>query len=223
MNSRLIQNLIWVFLSLIYLFYARAVNEVVFLNVGLGYSILVQYGNTQLFIDGGPDSSVLYGIQKYMPIYDRNIEYVLLTHPHDDHLLGLLKVLDRYSVGEILYYPVCFENENYKYFFQKYENKREVGRGDTISLGYVRVNMLWPILNKEESKNGCVRPYDGNINNDSIVIEFEYLGKRFLLMGDAEQEVEKILVEKGFLQSNNGYDILKAGITVLIHLAVKLS
>jgi len=94
---------------------------------------------------------------------------------------------------------------------QKYENKREVGRGDTISLGYVKVNILWPILNKEESKNGCVRPYDGNINNDSIVIEFEYLGKRFLLMGDAEQEVEKILVEKGFLQSNNGYDILKAG------------
>ena len=95
MNSHLIQNLIWVFLSLIYLFYARPENEVVFLNVGQGDSILVQYGSTQLLIDGGPDSSVLYEIQKYMPIYDRNIEYMLLTHPHDDHLLGLLKVLDR--------------------------------------------------------------------------------------------------------------------------------
>jgi len=79
MNSHLIQNLIWVFLSLIYLFCVKAENEVVFLNVGQGDSILVQYGSTQLLIDGGPDSSVLYEIQKYMPIYDRNIEYVLLT------------------------------------------------------------------------------------------------------------------------------------------------
>lgn len=211
MNSHLIQNLIWVFLSLIYLFCTGAENEVVFLNVGQGDSILVQYGSTQLLIDGGPDSSILYEIQKYMPIYDRNIEYVLLTHPHDDHLLGLLKVLDRYSVGEILYYPVCYENENYKYLLQKYENKREVGRGDAISLGYVKVNILWPILNKEESKNECIKSYNGNINNDSIVIEFEYLGKRFLLMGDAEREVERVLVEKAFLQSDSGYDILKAG------------
>ncbi len=114
-------------------------------------------------------------------------------------------------LGRFFTIQYALKNENYKYLLQKYENKREVGRGDTIRLGYIEVNILWPILNKEESKNGCVESYNGNINNDSLVIEFEYLGKSFLLMGDAEQEVEKVLVDKGFLQFGNSYDILKAG------------
>jgi len=210
MSSKVFENIFWIFLSLIYLFVVKPKDEVVFLNVGQGDSILIQHGSTQMLIDGGADASVLYELQKYMPIYDRNIEYVVLTHPHDDHLLGLLKVLDRYSVGEILYYPVCFENENYKYLLQKYDNKRKVGRGDTIRLSSININIIWPVLNKED-KQECLPSYNGNINNDSIIIEFEYLGKHFLLMGDAEKEVEKELVNKDFISSNYNYDVLKAG------------
>lgn len=211
MNSKVVENLIWIFISVIYLFVSRAEDQVVFLDVGQGDAIFIQNGSTQVLIDGGPDSAVLYELQKYMPIYDRNIEYVVLTHPHDDHLLGLLKILDRYSVGEILYYPVCFENENYKYLLQRYENKREVGRGDAISFNSIKINIIWPVLDKSKNKDECIKSYNGNVNNDSVVMEFEYLGKRFLLMGDAEQDVEKVLLDKGFISSNDNYDILKAG------------
>lgn len=209
MNNKVTESFVWILLSVLYLFVSKAEDQIIFLDVGQGDAIFIQNGSTQLLIDGGSDSAVLYEIQKYMPIYDRNIEYVLLTHPHDDHLLGLLKVLDRYNVGEILYYPVCFENENYKYLLQKYENKREVGKGDSISLNSVNINIIWPVLDRSRDKDECIKSYNGNINNDSIVIEFEYLGKRFLLMGDAEQDVEKVLLDNAFVSSN--YDILKAG------------
>lgn len=209
MNNKVAENFLWILLSVIYLFVSKAEDQVVFLDVGQGDSIFIQNGSTQLLIDGGSDSAVLYEIQKYMPIYDRNIEYVVLTHPHDDHLLGLLKILDRYNVGEILYYPVCFENENYEYLLRKYENKREVGRGDAISLNSIKINIIWPVLDRNRNKDECIKSYNGNVNNDSIVIEFEYLGKRFLLMGDAEQDVEKVLLDNAFVSSN--YDILKAG------------
>ncbi len=43
-----------------------------------------------------------------MPVYDRKIEYIVITHPHEDHIVGILDVINRYEVGEILYYPVCF-------------------------------------------------------------------------------------------------------------------
>jgi competence protein ComEC len=55
-----------------------------------------------------------------------------------------------------------------------------------------------------------VGEFDDNLNNDSIVILLKYLDRRILLMGDAEEEVEKILIED-YGSSITGVDILKAG------------
>ena len=98
MSNNILENLIWLIFGLIYLITVKYEDTVVFLDVGQGDSILIQEGNIQVLVDGGPDSSVLYELQKYIPMYDREIEYVVLTHPHDDHLVGLLKVLERYEV-----------------------------------------------------------------------------------------------------------------------------
>lgn len=201
------QNIFWILLGIIYLLTVKHQDTVVFLDVGQGDSILIQEGNIQVLIDGGPDNSILYQLQKYIPIYDRKIEYVVLTHPHDDHIVGLLKVLERYEVGEILYYPVCFENENYEYLLQNYSNLRQVGKGDTMRLNSFEIDILWPFL--EESPQGCVKQFDLDLNNDSLVLSFEYLDRKFLLMGDAEAPVEFELLNQGNLLPS--YDILKAG------------
>ena len=98
MSNSILENLVWLILGVIYLITVRYENTVVFLDVGQGDSILIQEGNIQVLVDGGPDSSILYELQKYIPIYDRKIEYVVLTHPHNDHLVGLLYVLERYEL-----------------------------------------------------------------------------------------------------------------------------
>lgn len=201
------QNIFWILLGIIYLLTVKHQDTVVFLDVGQGDAILIQEGSVQVLIDGGPDDSVLYQLPKYIPINDRKIEYLVLTHPHDDHIVGLLKVLERYEVGEILYYPVCFENENYEYLLQNYSHLRQVGKGDTIRLNSFEIDILWPLL--EESPQGCVKQFDLDLNNDSLVLSFEYLDRKFLLMGDAEAPVEFQLLNQGNLLPS--YDILKAG------------
>ena len=77
--------------------------EMVFLDVGQGDAILVQQDNFQILIDGGPDDTLLYELAKYLPWYDKRIEVVILTHPHDDHLAGLMLLLKKYEVGKVLY------------------------------------------------------------------------------------------------------------------------
>lgn len=199
---------VWIVLLLIYLLAVKPVDTVVFLDVGQGDAILIQKGNIQLLVDGGSDISILYELQKYIPFYDRKIEYILLTHPHDDHLVGLLYVLDTYEVGEILYYPVCFKSPNYELLISNETKKKEIKSGDTIRLDNLEIDIVWPRVG-ERTDRGCLKPFDGNINNDSLVLDFEYLNRRFLLMGDAEKEVEQVLISEQLVGKR--YDILKAG------------
>jgi competence protein ComEC len=198
----------WIVISFVYILSVKHTDTVVFLNVGQGDATFIQNGDIQVLIDGGPDISILYEIQKYMPFYDRSIEYLILTHPHEDHLLGLMHILERYEVGEILYYPVCYKNKNYEYFLSNYDNLREVSNGYIIGLYSTSLKVIWPRVEGPKTGN-CYKSWNGNINNDSIVLEFEYLDKKILLMGDAEKEVENILISEGKIHSK--VDILKAG------------
>ena len=53
-----------------------------FLDVGQGDAILIQKGNNQVLIDGGPGGlAVSLALSEKMPFWDRTIEMVILTHP----------------------------------------------------------------------------------------------------------------------------------------------
>lgn len=200
--------LFWIILFIAYLLSQKPQDLVVFLDVGQGDATLIQNGNTQILVDGGPDRTILYELPKYMPFFDRKIEYLVLTHPHEDHIKGFLYVLENYEVEEILYYPVCYENNSYKSLLQSGVNIREVFAGDSISLESLNINIIWPRVEKY-NKGECIKPWNNNINNDSLVMEFEFLEKKYLLMGDSEKEVEKNLLEEKVI--SNKYHILKAG------------
>lgn len=204
----ILQFSLWVVIFLVYLLSVKPSDTVVFLNIGQGDATLIQKGDIQLLVDGGNGKEILYELPKYMPFYDRHIEYLLLTHPHDDHLVGLLHVLESYDIGEILYYPVCYQNNNYETLLSNPTKKRGVIAGNTISLDTLEIDIVWPREGKLTTQN-CFKPWNGNINNDSLVLEFEYLNKKFLLMGDAEKEVETTLLSEGVVSGK--YDILKAG------------
>ena len=78
--------------------------HVSFLDIGQGDAILIQQGSQQVLIDGGPSPQTLAReLGDRMPFWDRTIELVVLTHPHDDHLSGLVEVLKRYRVEQVLY------------------------------------------------------------------------------------------------------------------------
>lgn len=175
--------------------------EVVFLDVGQGDAILVQQDNYQILIDGGPDDSLLYELPKYLPWFDKKIEKVILTHPHDDHLVGIMLLLKKYDVEEVFYSKVEYGNLGYKYLEENYSQiLKNVKAGDHFRYKDIYFSILYPFEDR--------RYQEENLNNESIVLLLHIQGYKLLLMGDAEQEVEEKLLEFEIIKN---VDILKAG------------
>ena len=89
-----------------------------FYDVGQGDAILIAKGETQILVDGGPNDDILSYLGQDLPPWDRKIELMVLTHPHADHLTGLLSVLERYQVERVLFYPVADETKGYQKFLK---------------------------------------------------------------------------------------------------------
>lgn len=175
--------------------------EIIFLNVGQGDSILIQQQNYQILIDSGPDDSVIYSLSKYMPWYDKKIELVILTHPHEDHMVGLYSILQTYQVEKILYNPVEYENKGYNYILENYSDILvEVNAGDYFKYMNIYGVVLYPF---EEDKI-----QDSNLNNESVAILLYINDYKILLMGDSEIEVEEKLLKYSIIEN---IDLLKVG------------
>ncbi|MDP3879340.1 MAG: MBL fold metallo-hydrolase, partial [Dehalococcoidales bacterium] len=101
--------------------------RVSFLDVGQGNAILIQKGSQQVLVDGGPDPrAISLALGKEMPFWDRTIDLVVLTHPHADHLTGLVTVLDRYQVKQVLYPDLASDSPLYDEWFSIIEEKNIV-------------------------------------------------------------------------------------------------
>jgi competence protein ComEC len=79
--------------------------HVIFCDVGQGDATLIIHGFMQVLIDGGPNARVLDCLEDNLPFWDRNIEFLIITHADLDHIKGILDVLARFSVNYILINP----------------------------------------------------------------------------------------------------------------------
>jgi len=179
--------------------------HIYFLDVGQGDAEFVQAPNgTQVLVDGGPDDKVLQELGRIMPFYDRSIDMVVLTHPHADHLRGLIEVLKNYRVGKILENkipcdsPECLE-------WDRVEQKSSVvqaAAGQTFSLGGgIELKVIYarqPDARADAAKNA---------HDYMLVSELEYGGESALFMGDAEKKIEQVLAANGGM----GAQFLKVG------------
>jgi len=177
------------------------------LSVGQGDAILlVTPDQHHVLIDGGPGSSVTEELGETLPLLYRDIDLMVLTHPHLDHLEGLISVLDHYSVKALLLSAPHYSSDAYAVFL---ERVTELGipvyfaEADTdFKLGDLKLDVLYPF----ESVTG--ESFE-NVNNVSVVIRADFENHSMMLMGDAEQEVEAELLEHDVV--HGPVDILKAG------------
>ena len=188
--------------------------EVNFFDIGQGDAIFIETPEKiQILVDGGPDAKILEKLGKEMPFYDRTLDLVILTHPDPDHLNGIIEVLKRYKVKEIIYTGVVPEDLRQKGVDIIEKSKAEkiiVKAGQRVDLGQtpldskhlteqVYIDILYPFEDITGQKFS-------DFNQTSIVCRLVYGKISFLLTGDAPKSAEYQLLAK---QVNLDSDILK--------------
>ena len=178
--------------------------EIIFLDVGQGDAILIQQGRTQVLIDGGDGQQILNRLGRFMPFGDNKVDFVVVTHPDEDHMGGLIKVLESYEVGEILESGIDCDKD----ICEKWEELIAKGEIETLNakLGQnirfgedIDLSVLYPFsdLSDVEFKNS---------NEASLVLKAVVEDRKYLLMADTENKTEKELMASNL---NLDADVLK--------------
>lgn len=175
--------------------------EVHFIDVGHGDSMLIKQNNFSMLIDAGDRG---YGDTVASYIRDKGIDkldYVILTHPHSDHIGGAKEVIAGFEVGKVIMPKVTHTTQVFESLLRTIQSKglkiTTPIVGDVYELGSAKFTILAP------NKNSY-----SNLNNYSVVIKLEYGNNSFVLTGDAEKESENEIVNNGI---NISADVLKLG------------
>ncbi len=171
--------------------------HVSFLDVGQGDSILLESpSGHQILVDGGPSpAAVTSALGNALPFWDRSLDLVVVTHPQEDHLGGLIGVLERYQVGLLLDSGEECATDACQRFWELVEVKEipyrraEAGMGVELGDG-VRIEVFHPPLE-------LLRGTGPDANNNSVVLKVTAGRASLLLTGDIEEKGERALLASG--------------------------
>jgi competence protein ComEC len=168
--------------------------HVSFLDVGQGDAILIQTPNRQnILIDGGPDPQrINLELGEKLPFWDRTIDLMVSTQPQADHITGLVEVLQRYKVKQVLEPGVSYDSFIYREWLELVEQdqiKHRIARaGHEIDLGSgIRIEVLNP-------PEGLFEGTDADVDNNGVVLRLSWGEVSFLFTADIRQEAEFELI-----------------------------
>ncbi|QDY32645.1 cell wall-binding repeat-containing protein [Clostridium sporogenes] len=172
-----------------------------YINVGQGDSILIQQDGHNMLIDAGTNASESIVVNYLKSKGVAKLDYVIGTHPHEDHIGGLDKVIDNFAVEKVIMPKVTHTTQTFKDVITSIQNKglkiTVPTVGDKYSLGAADFTILAP-------NNSSYR----NLNNYSIVIKLKFGNRAFIFTGDAESLSEGEILAK---QLDITGDVLKLG------------
>ncbi len=191
----------------LFIFYLNLRNEerkltVAFLDIGQGDAIFIESSTgTQVLIDTGPPRRVLDELKKVMPVFDRSLDAVVMTHPDNDHIGGLPEVLKTYKVGMLIEPGTLTDSEIYESSKEIAEKKKIQNllarKGTILHLGDgAYLEILFP--------DRDVALWE--TNTASVVARLVYGETSVILTGDATIETENLLLKSGI-----DADVLKVG------------
>jgi competence protein ComEC len=181
--------------------------HVYFLDVGQGDAILVQAPDgRQILVDGGPSPTALLNeLGDVLPFWDRSLDLVVLTHPDGDHITGLIPLLDRYRVGQVL---DVRQSESapeaapwLKVLAALGVSRTLAQRGMRLPVGDLSVTVLHP---GSTQLTGSA----SDDNNNAVVLRLDYGQTSLILTGDAESGAEADMIAAGLPLHA---DVLKVG------------
>lgn len=181
--------------------------SVTFFDIGQGDSaLIVTPQNYQILVDGGPDNRIAAKLGAALPFFDRDLDLVILTHPHSDHVAGLVEVLHRYKIGKIIMTGVVHTAPDYLEFLKLIRDKKipvqiiDRPQESSPEAG-IALSFLWPHETLAEKKID-------SLNNSSVAFKLIYASTSFLFTGDLEDEEALSSTTEARLLSS---DVLKVG------------
>lgn len=174
--------------------------EVIFFNVSQGSAVFVRtLQGAKILINGGPDSTILESLSKVIPLWDNKIDLIILTNPKHSNLGGLIQVLERYNVKNVLWTEIKRNTGEYKEWEKsvKAEGAKvfaaQAGQKITFSQSTPQNNYIEVLYPFENLQGKTVR----NLDNTSIVLRLVFGKNSILLEGDIGPSVEKELMKGG--------------------------
>lgn len=168
--------------------------KVYFFDVGQADSIFVMSSGECMLIDAGNNADGKLIVKQLENMNIDTIDYVVGTHPHEDHIGGLDDVINNFKIKNVLMPKKTTTTKTYEDVLKAIQNanlKIKTPRvGDIFYVGMAKCEVMG-IENDAE-----------NLNENSIIIELTYGDKKFLFTGDAEVANEK-------LRSWDDIDVLK--------------
>lgn len=177
--------------------------EVHFIDVGQGDSTYIELPDgTDILIDAGHISKGNV-VADYLKKEEQNIdiEYVIATHPDADHVGGMQEVFKQFNVKNFYYpYDAQHDTETWNKVLNLASeedcNIYDAKSGTTLNIGDATIKFVQP--DKDYSNN----------NEDSVIILVDYKDTDILLIGDAEAQTEKDMINSNLVGE---IDILKVG------------
>jgi len=175
--------------------------EVYFLDVGQGDSEILMCGSKAMLIDAGTNASTSALLSDIKSLGINRFDFVVATHPHEDHIGGLDAVINNFDIGKLYMPKVTTTTKTYTDVLTAIKNKGYTVTtpvpGSTFNLGDAQCTIIAPNNQSYE-----------DMNNYSIVIKVTYGTTSFLFTGDAEALSEQEMLAKGY---NLKADVLKIG------------
>lgn len=164
---------------------------VVFFNTQEGDSIMIRAPDyCTILIDGGSDYAMVDALYKYLPVFKREIDYVFLSHPHQDHIYGLSILANRF---EFLNFYYSVQSQDYpilKQMLPKLKNSL------LISSDYQTIQACGLQILAYKAPN-----FESDINTQSLILEI-YKDSKFIFFaaGDLYQSQERLVLQTQKLQ-----------------------
>lgn len=169
--------------------------KVDFFSIGQGDAILIQTAeNFRILIDGGPDNLILEKLGKSMAFDQKKIDLMILTHPHADHMNGLIEVLEKMEVEKVLVSGVSYGGIAYEKFWELVAEKEVevvyVNGEEDWRVGSLIIDLLYPLHSMQGQEVE-------NVNNSSISLRVIFGKQKIFFSGDLEEEGEEELLASG--------------------------
>lgn len=173
-----------------------------YIDVGQGDSILVQLNEKNLLIDAGTNESTNKLLSYLKKENIKKLDYVVATHPHEDHIGGMAEVIKSFEIGEFYAPKITSNTRTFQDMIASLKNKNmkinTAKEGVTINFG-TNTECIFLAPNSEKYES---------INNYSSVIKLTYGSTKFIFTGDAEKLNEKEILDKNL---DISCDVLKIG------------